>query len=123
MPRDLECKPHSWSHGDNVTIGVSRMVREGAAVEDELARHFKRIDRNSDGFLNRKELAAGMVAAGIALPSEVFPLLSKKANTFSVPFQVNASLCDWDDSWKQQDVSIGEHRTILGPGPPLTCIS
>jgi len=29
------------------------MVREGAAVEDELVRHFKRLDRNHDGFLNR----------------------------------------------------------------------
>ncbi|KAJ1495830.1 hypothetical protein T484DRAFT_1761450, partial [Baffinella frigidus] len=46
------------------------MVREGAAMEDELVRQFKHLDSNRDGFLNRKELEAGMRECKIAIPSE-----------------------------------------------------
>ena len=92
------------------------MVREGAAVEDELVRHFKRIDCNRDGFLNRKELAAGMVASGIALPSEVCSFPPPNHTHFQSLFRSNFSLCDWNDV-----LNLG-HRTILGPETPLASI-
>lgn len=73
--REIERGEREGGLSLKIVGALGRMVREGAAMEDELVRQFKHLDSNRDGFLNRKELEAGMRECKIAIPSEVGPLL------------------------------------------------